>query len=470
MGKYAKKIISVVCIVAMLFTVVCMPVSVSAAKKVRLNKTKATVTVGEKVKLKMVNTKKKVTWITSKKKVATVSKKGVVKTKKVGKVKITAKCGGKKYVCKITVKKQGTVVNTSATPSSTGTSTSTPKPTSTVSKVSNGFINGTYPPGATATAPANEGSSLSSLPAAGSTGTMTVGKMAVTLGESLTDVKKAIGDPVRSEIAPQGYTTYVYNPGNDYKNLLYVNVANDAVVGMLSISAYISFENLVFSGDSIDTLKNNGFSSFSTYGNYSSYKRSTTDNTASVVAYVDYTNTKQTYCVQVYSKSYSDATMFKPVNCDYSSGVKVSVKDSVGSGSTNVIQMQSQALEVYDLINAYRMYRGFSDIYGKSPYTFAQDRSDVLAATSSEASDFTTTSCDRIINGVTDFSIWCYAENRGFKSPDGLGCVTWWLEQTDGKYVSNITNTTMYSYITIGFSQYSESSDKTYCVVDFWGY
>jgi len=79
--------------------------SVLAAKKVALNKKKATIQVGQNLTLKLKNNKKKVTWKTSKKAVATVSKKGVVKAKKVGKATITAKAGGKTYKCKITVKK-----------------------------------------------------------------------------------------------------------------------------------------------------------------------------------------------------------------------------------------------------------------------------------------------------------------------------------------------------------------------------
>lgn len=89
--------------------------SVLAAKKVALNKKKATIQVGQNLTLKLKNNKKKVTWKTSKKAVATVSKKGVVKAKKVGKATITAKAGGKTYKCKITVKK-ATPVAPKATP------------------------------------------------------------------------------------------------------------------------------------------------------------------------------------------------------------------------------------------------------------------------------------------------------------------------------------------------------------------
>lgn len=73
--------------------------------KIKLNKKKATIYVGKKLKLKVQGVKaKKVQWYTSNKKIATV-KKGTVKAKKKGSVTITAKVNGKKYKCKITVKK-----------------------------------------------------------------------------------------------------------------------------------------------------------------------------------------------------------------------------------------------------------------------------------------------------------------------------------------------------------------------------
>ena len=85
--------------------------------KVKLNKTKSTMTVGKKQTLKATVTPKKasskaVVWKSSNTKVATVTSKGVVKAKKAGTVTITATAkdgSGKKATCKITVKKKTTV-------------------------------------------------------------------------------------------------------------------------------------------------------------------------------------------------------------------------------------------------------------------------------------------------------------------------------------------------------------------------
>jgi hypothetical protein len=75
----------------------------ASKKKVKLNKTKATLVAGKTVQLKVQNSKKKVTWKSNNTKVATVSKKGVVTAKTPGKATITAKVGKKSLKCAITV-------------------------------------------------------------------------------------------------------------------------------------------------------------------------------------------------------------------------------------------------------------------------------------------------------------------------------------------------------------------------------
>lgn len=100
----------------------------AATKKIKLNKTKATIYVGKTVKLKIKNntSKKKVKWSSKNKKIASVTKKGKVKGRKAGKTTIIAKVGKKKYKCKVTVKKTvtnntGTGTQTETTKANTGT-------------------------------------------------------------------------------------------------------------------------------------------------------------------------------------------------------------------------------------------------------------------------------------------------------------------------------------------------------------
>ncbi len=101
-----------------------------AAKKVRLNKTKMTLKVGQTASLKIKGTKKKVKWSSNKKIIAAVSKKGVVKAKKRGSATITAKVGKKKYSCKVTVKapRISSPSKNKVTPT-TAVTTATPGPT-----------------------------------------------------------------------------------------------------------------------------------------------------------------------------------------------------------------------------------------------------------------------------------------------------------------------------------------------------
>lgn len=101
---------------------------VDAKSKVRLNLTKATLSVGGSINLKLLNNKKKVTWKSSNKKVASVTKKGKVKAKKKGKASIVAKVGKKKYTCKITV---GKVSKKSASKKNTKNVKKTAVPTAT---------------------------------------------------------------------------------------------------------------------------------------------------------------------------------------------------------------------------------------------------------------------------------------------------------------------------------------------------
>lgn len=115
MKKTLKKAFSLVLCMSMVLTLAAVTPEVKAApkaKKITLNVKKKTLTVGNKVTLKVKKVKpskasKKVTWKTSNKKVASVSKKGVVKAKAVGSAKITATATANKKVkatCKITVK------------------------------------------------------------------------------------------------------------------------------------------------------------------------------------------------------------------------------------------------------------------------------------------------------------------------------------------------------------------------------
>lgn len=84
---------------------------VANAATVKLNKTKATISKGETLQLKVTGTSSKVKWSSSNKKIATVSSNGKVTAKKKGTATITAKVGKKKLKCSIKVNNKKTIKN-----------------------------------------------------------------------------------------------------------------------------------------------------------------------------------------------------------------------------------------------------------------------------------------------------------------------------------------------------------------------
>lgn len=103
-----KKYLSIIICFSMLMSMLIIPVDSNAAAKIKLSKTKITMTVGASTVLTVKLGKKKVSgskvkWKTSNKKVVSVSK-GKLKAKKAGNAKITATYKGTKKVCKVTVK------------------------------------------------------------------------------------------------------------------------------------------------------------------------------------------------------------------------------------------------------------------------------------------------------------------------------------------------------------------------------
>lgn len=104
-----KKMISIqsilIAIVVILFTGGILT-SQAEQHKISFNKTKLTLCVGEKEKLKVRGTSSKVKWSSSDRKVAAVSQKGLVSAKKTGKAVIQAKIGGQILRARVVVTMQ----------------------------------------------------------------------------------------------------------------------------------------------------------------------------------------------------------------------------------------------------------------------------------------------------------------------------------------------------------------------------
>lgn len=97
----------------------------ATAASAKINKKKATLSVGKTCKLKVTGCSGTISWKSSNKKVATVNKKGLVQANKAGTAKITAKARSKKWSCKITVKKR---YNKPIQPAATAKPDTTPAP------------------------------------------------------------------------------------------------------------------------------------------------------------------------------------------------------------------------------------------------------------------------------------------------------------------------------------------------------
>jgi uncharacterized protein YjdB len=103
--KIVTLLLSFVLLCGMVVSTTAMTTPVQAATTVKLNKTKATVYVGNTVELKLNGVSSgKVTWASSDTKIATVSSKGLVTAKKKGTVTITATYKEKAYNCTVKVK------------------------------------------------------------------------------------------------------------------------------------------------------------------------------------------------------------------------------------------------------------------------------------------------------------------------------------------------------------------------------
>lgn len=120
-------------ITAALMVTLVTPVTAEAKGNVKLNKTKATLSITNKtskptIRLKVKNATRKVAWKSSNKKVAAVNGKGTVTAKKAGKAVITARTGKKSLRCRVTVKDTRQPESVKKTPSKTPMPSKTPVP------------------------------------------------------------------------------------------------------------------------------------------------------------------------------------------------------------------------------------------------------------------------------------------------------------------------------------------------------
>ena len=478
-----KQGIAVLTAAALVLTGITVPGSAGAKAKIRLNKKKVTIKVGGKVTLKLKNAKKKVTWKSSKKKVASVSAKGIVRGKSAGTAKITAKSNKKSYTCTVIVKeKQDSFVEPDETEMPGTTTVPTAKPTGEPTKAPvNPTSNPTKAPASEAPvnptsnptkAPVNPTSNPTKAPAdptpepttaptaAPSGNTLTIGKYSLSIGMSFQDAQNILGSKCVDEgISPQGYASYIYNPGNDYSCLVEFQIRDGKLVELSTISKKFNYGGIAAVGNSIATLKANGFTAVETY-KYTIYSKTSDQEYINVMT--DTQRGGAVYGVQIFDKSLGSMdTLLYPKNCKYSDDIN---------------KYQARLTALY--LNAYRAYHG-AGLMQITDNGVAQAHSEYMASKNSDVMDEGSVSWKtRFDQNYNDGEkLFLKTEYVSYGSPDAFSAVTYAIAERD-------STTNFYKYILMeeyedeavdfciecGFANTASGSKLTFSAFDFYAY
>ena len=502
-----KQGIAVLTAAALVLTGIIVPGSAGAKAKIRLNKKKVTIKVGGKVTLKLKNAKKKVIWKSSKKKVASVSAKGIVRGKSAGTAKITAKSNKKSYTCTVIVKEKrdsfvepdetempGTTTVPTAKP--TGEPTKTPvnptsnptkapaseapvNPTSNPTKVpasetpvnptsnptkapaSEAPVNPTKAPVNPTKEPVDPTPEPTTAPTAAPSGnTLTIGKYSLSIGMSFQDAQNILGSKCVDEgISPQGYASYIYNPGNDYSCLVEFQIRDGKLVELSTISKNFNYGGIAAAGNSIATLKANGFAAVETY-KYTIYSKTSDQEYINVMT--DTQRGGAVYGVQIFDKSLGSMdTLLYPKNCKYSDDIN---------------KYQARLTALY--LNAYRAYHG-AGLMQITDNGVAQAHSEYMASKNSDVMDEGSVSWKtRFDQNYNDGEkLFLKTEYVSYGSPDAFSAVTYAIAERD-------STTNFYKYILMeeyedeavdfciecGFANTASGSKLTFSAFDFYAY
>lgn len=482
-----KQGIAVLTAAALVLTGITVPGSAGAKAKIRLNKKKVTIKVGGKVTLKLKNAKKKVIWKSSKKKVASVSAKGIVRGKSAGTAKITAKSNKKSYTCTVIVKEKRdsfvepdetempgttvptakptgeptkTPVNPTSNPTKTPASEAPVNPTSNPTKVpaSKAPVNPTSNP---TKAPADPTPEPTTAPTAAPSGnTLTIGKYSLSIGMSFQDAQNILGSKCVDEgISPQGYASYIYNPGNDYSCLVEFQIRDGKLVELSTISKKFNYGGIAAVGNSIATLKANGFTAVETY-KYTIYSKTSDQEYINVMT--DTQRGGAVYGVQIFDKSLGSMdTLLYPKNCKYSDDIN---------------KYQARLTALY--LNAYRAYHG-AGLMQITDNGVAQAHSEYMASKNSDVMDEGSVSWKtRFDQNYNDGEkLFLKTEYVSYGSPDAFSAVTYAIAERD-------STTNFYKYILMeeyedeavdfciecGFANTASGSKLTFSAFDFYAY
>lgn len=296
---------------------------------------------------------------------------------------------------------------------------------------------------------------------------LTVGQYKLSLGLTKAQVQEVVGSSVYSKAqigtSPQGYESYTFNPGDDFKKVIEVQFKNNVVVEMSTIGSF-SYGDDVQSGNTTSALSSKGFSDQSGRYKYTLYSKSTGKEYIDVV--VDSQRGGQVYGVQIFDKSLGSLdTLLYPKNCTYNSGVN---------------KYQAKLSAYY--LNAYRVYHGVYEM-SISEEGVAQSHSEYMAEHNSDTMDEgSTTWKTRFNDNYNDgMGLLCKAEYTSYGSPDAFSAVTYAIAKqgSDTKFYQYILMTECVDkngdtqevfdlHIECGFANTTSGNKLTFSTFDFY--
>ena len=296
--------------------------------------------------------------------------------------------------------------------------------------------------------------------AAPSGNTLTIGKYSLSIGMSFQDAQNILGSKCVDEgISPQGYASYIYNPGNDYSCLVEFQIRDGKLVELSTISKNFNYGGIAAAGNSIATLKANGFTAVETY-KYTIYSKTSDQEYINVMT--DTQRGGAVYGVQIFDKSLGSMdTLLYPKNCKYSDDIN---------------KYQARLTALY--LNAYRAYHG-AGLMQITDNGVAQAHSEYMASKNSDVMDEGSVSWKtRFDQNYNDGEkLFLKTEYVSYGSPDAFSAVTYAIAERD-------STTNFYKYILMeeyedeavdfciecGFANTASGSKLTFSAFDFYAY
>ena len=353
-----------------------------------------------------------------------------------------------------------TPVNPTSNPTKAPASEAPVNPTSNPTKVpaSEAPVNPTSNP---TKAPADPTPEPTTAPTAAPSGnTLTIGKYSLSIGMSFKDAQNILGSKCVDEgISPQGYASYIYNPGNDYSCLVEFQIKDGKLVELSTISKNFNYGGIAAAGNSIATLKANGFTAVETY-KYTIYSKTSDQEYINVMT--DTQRGGAVYGVQIFDKSLGSMdTLLYPKNCKYSDDIN---------------KYQARLTALY--LNAYRAYHG-AGLMQITDNGVAQAHSKYMASKNSDVMDEGSVSWKtRFDQNYNDGEkLFLKTEYVSYGSPDAFSAVTYAIAERD-------STTNFYKYILMeeyedeavdfciecGFANTASGSKLTFSAFDFYAY